>query len=157
MFGGGARGLVGWMKEWTTARPRIDSITNELILFHSTFITPFVHYSIIPSTYNTIPATPPPRLVSATVPGIKSAKMMHDFGVSLRHTAIMDLPLSLDPRNLARNEPVISYDPSSRSRLTYILGGTRRLFDGLKQAHIAYSTQPTPGMKSHRLRLRQRL
>ena len=51
-FGGGARGLVSWMKEWTTAHPRIDSITNELILFHSTFVAPFVHYSIIPSTYN---------------------------------------------------------------------------------------------------------
>jgi carotenoid cleavage dioxygenase-like enzyme len=42
--------------------------------------------------------------------------MMHDFGVSFSHTVIMDLPLSLDPRNLARNEPVVSYDPNGRSR-----------------------------------------
>ena len=115
-FGAGSRGLVGWMKEWTTAHPRIDPITNELILFHSTFVAPFVHYSIIPSTHNINSVTPPPRLVSATIPGIKSAKMMHDFGVSLAHTVIMDLPLSLDPRNLARNEPVVSYDPSGHSR-----------------------------------------
>jgi carotenoid cleavage dioxygenase-like enzyme len=58
----------------------------------------------------------PPRLVNAAVPGIKSAKMMHDFGVSFTHTIIMDLPLSLDPRNLARNLPAVSYDPSGRSR-----------------------------------------
>jgi carotenoid cleavage dioxygenase-like enzyme len=115
-FGAGSRGLVGWMKEWTTAHPRIDPISNELILFHSTFVAPFVHYSIIPSTYNTNSVTPPPRLVSATIPGIKSAKMMHDFGVSLTHTVIMDLPLSLDPRNLARNEPVVSYDLFGHSR-----------------------------------------
>ena len=28
----------------------------------------------------------------------------------------MDLPLSLDPLNLARNKPVVAYDPTSRSR-----------------------------------------
>lgn len=112
----GGKGLFGWMKEWTTAHPRIDPITNELILFHSTFVAPFVHYSIIPSIYNKNSLAPPPRLVNAAIPGIKSANMMHDFGVSLTHTVIMDLPLSLDPRNLARNEPVVSYDPSYRSR-----------------------------------------
>src|SRR3954451_24734888 len=42
--------------------------------------------------------------------------MMHDFGVSLAHTVIMDLPLSLDPRNLARNQPVVSYNPAGKSR-----------------------------------------
>jgi carotenoid cleavage dioxygenase-like enzyme len=115
-FGGGTKGVVGWMKEWTTAHPRIDPVTNELILFHSTFVAPFVHYSIIPSTYKTNFTIPSPRLVSARIPGIKSAKMMHDFGVSLTHTVIMDLPLSLDPLNLTRNEPVVSYDPSGCSR-----------------------------------------
>jgi len=115
-FGGTTKGLVGWMKEWTTAHPRIDPITSELRLFHSTFVSPFVHYSIMPSTYNINSATPPPRLVSARIPGIKSAKMMHDFGVSLTHTVIMDLPLSLDPRNLVFDDPVVSYDPSGRSR-----------------------------------------
>ncbi|KAG0650249.1 Carotenoid cleavage dioxygenase [Hyphodiscus hymeniophilus] len=110
----GGHGLLSFMKEWTTAHPRIDPITNDLILFHSTFIAPFVHYSIIPSTQNS--SFQQPRLVNAAVPGIKSAKMMHDFGVSLTHTVIMDLPLSLDPWNLAKNEPVVSYDPSGRSR-----------------------------------------
>ncbi|TGO72838.1 hypothetical protein BELL_0414g00100 [Botrytis elliptica] len=114
VFGGS--GLIGFMKEWTTAHPRIDPNTNELILFHSTFIAPFVHYSIIPSTHHNNSPNKLPRLVNATVPGVKSAKMMHDFGVSLSHTIIMDLPLSLDPMNLARNEPVVSYDPSGISR-----------------------------------------
>ena len=41
---------------------------------------------------------------------------MHDFGVSRNHTIIMDLPLSLDPFNLAKNKPVVAYDPTSRSR-----------------------------------------
>ncbi|KAI9759708.1 MAG: hypothetical protein M1835_000324 [Candelina submexicana] len=42
--------------------------------------------------------------------------MMHDFGVSRSHTIILDLPLSLDPLNLAKNRPVVSYDPSGYSR-----------------------------------------
>lgn len=41
---------------------------------------------------------------------------MHDFGVSSTHTIIMDLPLSLDPLNLAKNLPVVSYNPNGRSR-----------------------------------------
>lgn len=41
---------------------------------------------------------------------------MHDFGVSSTHTVILDLPLSLDPLNLAKNRPVVAYDPTSRSR-----------------------------------------
>ncbi|ESZ89979.1 hypothetical protein SBOR_9641 [Sclerotinia borealis F-4128] len=112
----GGDGLIGFMKEWTTAHPRIDPVTDELILFHSTFIAPFVHYSIIPSTQHELSLNQIPRLVNATVPGVKSAKMMHDFGVSLSHTIIMDLPLSLDPLNLARNQPVVAYDPAGRSR-----------------------------------------
>ena len=42
--------------------------------------------------------------------------MMHDFGVSQTHTIIMDLPLSLGPLNLAKNKPVVAYDPTGRSR-----------------------------------------
>jgi carotenoid cleavage dioxygenase-like enzyme len=111
----GGHGLLSFMKEWTTAHPRVDPRTKDLILFHSTFLAPFVYYSIIPSTQKS-PGSTAPRLANAPVPGIRSAKMMHDFGVSSTHTVIMDLPLSLDPRNLARNEPVVSYNSSGCSR-----------------------------------------
>ncbi|KAI9837939.1 MAG: hypothetical protein M1837_002647 [Sclerophora amabilis] len=112
---GGKSGLISFMKEWTTAHPRVDPRTKELILFHSTFIPPYVHYSIVPSTFQKSP-TRAPRLLNAAVPGVSSAKMMHDFGVSPSHTVILDLPLSLDPINLARNRAVVSYDPSRKSR-----------------------------------------
>lgn len=118
--GFGGHGLVAFMKEWTTAHPRVDPQTRELILFHSTFFPPYVHYSIIPATHPPIVATTPfetpTRLLNAPVPGITSAKMMHDFGVSLRNTVIMDLPLSLDPLNLAKNRPVVAYDPTANAR-----------------------------------------
>jgi carotenoid cleavage dioxygenase-like enzyme len=118
--GFGGSGLLSFMKEWTTAHPRVDPKTGELILFHSTFISPFTYYSILPAAYPpTRPSTPlkvPTRLLNAPIPGISSAKMMHDFGVSFDHTVILDLPLSLDPLNLAKNQPVVAYDSSGRSR-----------------------------------------
>ncbi|MCJ1416333.1 hypothetical protein MMC32_002668 [Xylographa parallela] len=117
--GFGGDGILGFMKEWTTAHPRVDPVTSELISFHSTFAPPYIHYSIIPATQNRFSKAAllePVRLLTAPVAGVSSAKMMHDFGVSRHHTIIMDLPLSLDPLNLAKNKPVVSYDPTSRSR-----------------------------------------
>lgn len=133
--GFGGKGPFSFMKEWTTAhvrlaifclrfddadllQPRVDPITKELILYHSTFVPPYVNYSIVSSNYNhsTKSEIQPNDLINQPVPGISSAKMMHDFGVSSTHTIIMDLPLSLDPLNLAKNKPVVAYDPTSRSR-----------------------------------------
>ncbi|EXJ92520.1 hypothetical protein A1O3_01072 [Capronia epimyces CBS 606.96] len=118
--GFGGKGLLGFMKEWTTAHPRVDPRTGELVLFHSTFTPPYVHYSVIPTAHpSTLPSTTgdaQTRILSVPVPGITSAKMMHDFGVSLHYTVIMDLPLSLDPLNLAKNRPVVDYNPSCTSR-----------------------------------------
>ena len=114
----GGNGLLSWMKEWTTAHPRVDPLTNEMILFHSSFLPPFVHYSVIPATspMGASSSGNLKRIVSQAVSGVSSAKMMHDFGVSLNHTVIMDLPLSLDPLQLARNKAPIMYDPAKASR-----------------------------------------
>lgn len=118
--GFGGEGIIGFMREWTTAHPRVDPRTQELILFHSTFAPPYVHYSMIPSTHPPItpvnPLEKPTRLLNAPIPGVSSAKMMHDFGVSFGHTVIMDLPLSLDPVNIAKGKPPLNYDPKGKSR-----------------------------------------
>lgn len=107
-------GLLGFLREWTTAHPKVDPITKEMMLFHSTFLPPYVQYSIIPPT--SARSKTNKGIVQRPVPGITGAKMMHDFGVSLKHTIIMDLPLSLDPFNLAKNKPVIEYDATKPAR-----------------------------------------
>lgn len=115
----GGKGIFSWMKEWATAHPRIDPKTEELILYHSTFVPPYVNYSIVKPTYDSKDGKDVRRathMLNRPVPGITSPKMMHDFGVSSSHTIIMDLPLSLDPLNLAKNKPVVAYDPTSPSR-----------------------------------------
>ncbi|KAH0289005.1 carotenoid oxygenase [Aureobasidium namibiae CBS 147.97] len=107
-------GLLGFLREWTTAHPKVDPITKEMMLFHSTFLPPYVQYSIISPT--SARSETNKGIVQRPVPGITGAKMMHDFGVSLKHTIIMDLPLSLDPFNLAKNKPVIEYDATKPAR-----------------------------------------
>ncbi|GAA6059008.1 hypothetical protein JCM10212_001718 [Sporobolomyces blumeae] len=113
-------GLLGWMKEWTTAHPKRDPHTGELMLFHMTFIPPFLHYSVVPSTSPKASRVsdkhaPTPRILGAPVP-IQAPRMMHDCAASRTHTILLDLPLSLDPRNLLQGKPVISYNPAEPSR-----------------------------------------
>lgn len=115
----GGEGLLSWMREWTTGHPKVDPVTKEMILFHATFLPPYIRYSVLPST---APSKAPhqtsksQRVINEPVPKISGAKMMHDFGASLKHTVIMDLPLSLDPLNLAKGKPVIEYDSTKPSR-----------------------------------------
>ncbi|KAM0326219.1 hypothetical protein ACHAQA_006816 [Verticillium albo-atrum] len=112
----GGDGPLSWMREWTTAHPRVDPVTNELISFHSTFVAPFVRYSIVqPRNTKLSKANNTPSIFNRPVPGITSPKMMHDFGVSAAHTVILDLPLSLDPSNLLRGIPSLAYDSIGRS------------------------------------------
>ncbi|KAK4609121.1 Carotenoid 9,10(9',10')-cleavage dioxygenase 1 [Fulvia fulva] len=117
-------GLFSFMREWTTAHPKVDPLTKEMLMFHSSFAPPFVQYSIIPqSPHAELDSTPlraykarQDKILNAAVPGVKSAKMMHDFGVSSTHTVIMDLPLSLDPVNQLKGLPPVTYNSSKPSR-----------------------------------------
>ncbi|ORY67011.1 retinal pigment epithelial membrane protein [Pseudomassariella vexata] len=115
--GFGGESSIAFMKEWTTGHPRVDPVTKELISFHAVFIKPFVYYSIVPPSKPVDPRAPMlgPRF-DMPIQGVSSPKMMHDFGVSARHTIIMDLPLSLNPMNSLVGKPVVSYDPTERSR-----------------------------------------
>lgn len=112
-------GLIQFMREWTTAHPKVDPVTKEMMMFHSSFAPPYVQYSILPQealASEKAAQSETSKMVNAAVPGVKSAKMMHDFGVSHTHTVIMDLPLSLDPMNMLKNEPVVAYDSFKPSR-----------------------------------------
>lgn len=111
--GFGGDGPLAFMREWSTAHPRVDPVSKELITFHSTFAKPYVRYSIVKPSKQTDPGS---STFDEEVPGISAPKMMHDFGVSARHTVIMDLPLLLDPKNQMHGVPSLHYDSSSRSR-----------------------------------------
>ncbi|KAI7772463.1 hypothetical protein LZL87_007824 [Fusarium oxysporum] len=92
----GGSGLFSFMKEWTTGHPKVDPVTGEMLLYHNTFMPPYVHYSVIPKSDEKATG---PRHVNQSILGVSGARMMHDFGASRSHTIIMDLPLSLDPLN----------------------------------------------------------
>lgn len=111
--GFGSEGLLSFMREWTTAHPRVDPVTGELITFHSTFAKPFVRCSVVKPTKQKEPGS---SVFDLPVPGIDSPKMMHDFGVSRNHTVILDLPLILDPMNQIRGIPSLCYDSTRSAR-----------------------------------------
>jgi carotenoid cleavage dioxygenase-like enzyme len=109
--GFGGSGLFSNMNEWTTGHPRVDFDTKELIAFHSTFVKPYIRYSIVKPESSKGGST-----FNQEIPGISSPKLMHDFGVSSGHTVIMDLPLVLDPKMHLRQLPSLHYDMKSPSR-----------------------------------------
>ncbi|KAF1947260.1 carotenoid oxygenase [Clathrospora elynae] len=116
--GFGGTGLLSWMREWTTGHPKVDNVTDELVLFHCNFAPPYVHYSLIPTRESLASklGSETRGIINAPVPGCSGGKLMHDFGVSRHHTVILDLPLSLTPLNLAKNKPIVFYEPTKPSR-----------------------------------------
>ena len=119
LAGFGGTGALSFWKEWTTAHPRVDPQSNELLLYHSTFLPPYLYYSIVgPSSTSNEKSSPlySTTMLNKPVPGMKSPKLVHDFGATKTHTIMLDLPLELDPLNILRNRPSMTYDPTGRSR-----------------------------------------
>jgi carotenoid cleavage dioxygenase-like enzyme len=111
----GGTGPLSWMREWTTGHPKVDQTSGELVLFNCSFAPPYVHYSLVPAR-DQFPDKDLQPIMNAPVPGCSGGKLMHDFGVSKHHTVILDLPLSLTPANLLKNNPVVMYEPKKPSR-----------------------------------------
>lgn len=133
--------------EWTTAHPRTDPLTGDLVLFGSTFYPPYVNYSVISPEGKfkclqvPIPGVNGPKMVSLSLCSLRTLAgvvpnssvrhpQMHDFSASLTHTCILDLPLSLSPLNLLRMQPVIRFERDQPSRF----GIFPRLYDGLPES-----------------------
>ncbi len=117
-FGGGPP-IISMLREFTTAHPRIDPKTQELLLYHMCFEPPYLRVSVIPPTAVADRAALPAdakTIKGQAVKGLKQSKMMHDFGATFTHTIIIDVPLSLDMLNLVRGKPILHYDPSQPSR-----------------------------------------
>lgn len=50
-------GLMSFMKEWTAGHPKVDPESQEMLLFHCTFLRPYVNYSVIPPAYHNSPTS----------------------------------------------------------------------------------------------------
>ena len=70
--------------------------------------------------------------------------MIHDIPVSLRHTIILDLPLTFSPFGIVRGKPMLHFDRTLPSRF----GVIPRLFDGDQDA-IRWFIKPEPCMIFH--------
>lgn len=77
-------GLVKHLREYTTAHPKLDPMTGELLLYHMCFIPPFLRISIIQSDAHSDKSQA--DILGKTVPDFHQPKLMHDFGVSRTRT-----------------------------------------------------------------------
>ncbi|KAF7719097.1 Uncharacterized protein PECH_000283 [Penicillium ucsense] len=114
----GGRGPLAFLKNWTTSHPKVDPDSQQMVTFQSSFLPPFVWYSVLPdsghdSGKSSLSQT---KLINQPILGVTSPKLMHDFGVSGSHTIILDLPLSLNPLNTIKGKPPVQYNPQSPSR-----------------------------------------
>lgn len=116
-FGGGPP-IVSMLREFTTAHPKIDPRTHELLLYHMCFEPPYLRISVIPASQSKKTDLPAhaKTIKGKAVRGLKQSKMMHDFGATATQTVIIDVPLSLDMMNLVRGKPILHYDPSQPTR-----------------------------------------
>lgn len=71
--------------------------------------------------------------------------MMHDFGVSLHHSIILDLPLTMNPLNIVVAQPMLHFNRSLSSRF----GIVPRYFDGKDQSEIKWFEDPEPSLIFH--------
>ncbi|KAI5777149.1 retinal pigment epithelial membrane protein-domain-containing protein [Geopyxis carbonaria] len=112
---------VRFMREWTTAHPKLDPDTGELLAFHCCPVAPYITYSVLPSTFPpcspspsspSIPSSPGTALINAPLPGLDTATLTHDFAATPKYTIIPSLPLHLSPLH----HPPLYYDPTGVSR-----------------------------------------
>lgn len=132
-------GLLGMVNEWTTAhvsscngvlasgslitvfellQPKHDRQTGELLLYHASFVPPYLKYSVIPSsTAEGRRKSPGAKRILAEPLPIPQARMMHDFAASRHHTVILDCPLSLDPTQMLYGKATVNYSPNTPLRI----------------------------------------
>jgi carotenoid cleavage dioxygenase-like enzyme len=128
---GEADKLLGWMKKWTTAhvrahllllpnvililglQPHVDETTDEMVLYHSTILPPYLLYTVLPSPTSPLTSR---TIVGTPVPGVSGASLAHDFGATRTRTILMDLPLRLSPFSTLRGSQALKYDDTMHAR-----------------------------------------
>ena len=70
---------------------------------------------------------------------------MHDFAVSLHHSIILDLPLTMDPLNIVIGRPMLSFNRSLKSRF----GVIPRYYDGSDESQVTWFEDERPSLIFH--------
>lgn len=70
---------------------------------------------------------------------------MHDFGCSLHHSIILDLPLTMDPLNIVLAQPMLSFNRTLPSRFVVV----PRYFDGKDESQVKVFESSEPSLIFH--------
>lgn len=71
--------------------------------------------------------------------------MMHDFAVSLHHSIILDLPLTMNPLNIVLAQPMLHFNRGLKSRF----GILPRYFQGTEQNQVKWFESDEPSLIFH--------
>lgn len=128
------------LEEWTTGHPKVCPVTGDLVFYgYNIFAAPFVTHSVVRADGSHSPSFKTP------VPGVSRPKMMHDFAVSLNHSIILDLPLTMDPLNIAIGRPMLSFNRSLKSRFAIL----PRYYDGSDPSQVTWFEDDEPSLIFH--------
>lgn len=151
------------LEEWTTGHPKVCPVTGDLIFFGynmcvlsslscpkwecpltycsqpNSFAPPFVTHSVVRKDGSHSAS------FKAPVYGVQRPKMMHDFGVSLHHSIILDLPLTMNPLNIVLAQPMLHFNRSLMSRF----GILPRHFDGTDPEQVRWFEDSEPCLIFH--------
>jgi carotenoid cleavage dioxygenase-like enzyme len=101
-------GLVG-----SSAHPKVDPVTGEMILFRYAAVEPYLTWTVIGADGAvTRPPTP--------VPGLDRGFMIHDFAITARYVVFVVGPLTFDRDAMLRHQPPLAWAPELGTRIALV-------------------------------------
>ncbi len=83
-----------------TAHPKLDPVTNELMVFDYDVLPPYLTYGVVGADGT---------LVHQTEVELPGPRLMHDLAITAHHTILMDFPLMWDPDLLAQGRTKVTF------------------------------------------------
>ena len=94
-----------------TAHPKLDPVTNELIVFDYDVLPPYLTYGVVGADGT---------LVHQTEVDLPGPRLLHDLAITEHHTILMDFPLMWDPEFLAQGRTRVTFRPDLPARFGII-------------------------------------
>ncbi len=83
-----------------TAHPKLDPVTDELMVFDYDVVPPYLTYGVVGADG---------RLAHTTEIDLPGSRLMHDLAITEHHTILMDFPLMWDPELLAQGRTRVTF------------------------------------------------
>ncbi|MGV9794662.1 carotenoid oxygenase family protein [Gordonia sp. NPDC003422] len=101
------------MRVGSTAHPKIDPVTGEMVLFNYTLEAPYLTWSVVGADGRTVrPPTP--------IAGLTEPVMIHDMALTQRYVVLFVCPLIFDLEAVMTGGSLLSWRPDDGTRIALI-------------------------------------